>query len=159
MPKQKPGKSEQVVGTPREFLDAVVRRFGPIGHDLAATRENSVIPSDGDDHFGPGSRLATDSLLADWTALSSDLLWLNPPFRKIGPWAKKCALHRDEKIALLVPLSTSSWAVNYVFPFARVLGLFPRLVFEGHETSYPKDAMLAIYGSGWAPGFEVWKWK
>jgi hypothetical protein len=160
MPKQKPGKSEQTVGTPRDLLDAIVERYGPIGFDLAATKQDSVIPSpDGNDHFGPGSTLATNALFADWSCISDGILWLNPPFRRIEPWAKKCAQYSDERIALLVPLSTADWALKHVYPFARVLGLFPRVTFAGHKSPYPKDMMLAMYGTGFVPGFETWRWK
>ena len=35
-------KENQIVVTPRPFLDAVEKRFGPIVFDLAATAENCL---------------------------------------------------------------------------------------------------------------------
>jgi len=66
MPAQRPGRSEQTVCTPREFLDAVEKRFGPIRIDLAATAENKVALL----HLGPGSPIAEDAL-ACWPRSSS----------------------------------------------------------------------------------------
>ena len=159
MPIQKPGRSEQVVGTPRDFLNAVAWRFGKLDFDLAATRENSVVGGDGDLHFGPGSALANDSLLADWSQLDGNL-WLNPPFSDIAKWARKCAgtptsIYR--RIFLFVPLTTANWACDYVHGKALVLGLNPRITFVGHTSAYPKDMMLCVYGE--QPGFEAWRWK
>ncbi len=159
MPIQKPGRSVQVVGTPRNVLDAVEAIYGQMAFDLAATLGNAVTERDGDHHFGPGSALATDSLLADWDQVDGNL-WLNPEYADIGKWAKKCAetnTGRERKIFLFVPLSTANWARDYVFGKALVLGLNPRVTFVGHRQAYPKDMMLAVFGE--APGFECWRWK
>ncbi len=160
MPIQKPGRSVQVVGTPRDFLDAVERRFGKLDFDLAATLDNCVVERDGDHHFGPGSALATDSLLTDWSSDVDGRLWLNPEFADIGKWAKKCSetlCDGDKRVFLFVPLTTANWACDFVHGKALVLGLNPRITFVGHTSPYPKDMMLAVYGM--APGFEVWRWK
>ena len=161
MPIQKPGKSEQIVGTPRAFLDAVEERFGKMTFDLAATRENAVCgDGDGDSHFGPGSALASDSLLADWDQVDGNL-WLNPPYAKIGPWAAKCAGTNtrlgERAILMLIPLTTANYALEWIYPYALVLGLNPRVQFVGHSIGFPKDLMLCCYG--FKPGFETWKWK
>lgn len=156
MPIQKPGKSVQVVGTPDDFLAAVRKRLGKLSWDLAANAENSVV--DNGRFFGEGD----DSLSRSWSALEEDgFLWLNPPFSNIGPWAEKCYLEslRGVRIAFLVPLSTANWAVDYVHGKAVVLGLCPRLTFKGHTAAYPKDMMLAVYGSGQGPSFRTWRWK
>lgn len=154
MPEQKPGRSEQTVQTPMDFLTAVEKRFGLLTFDLAATSGNRVAP----DYFGPGSSLAEDSLAVDWPR--SDLLWLNPPFAHIGTWARKCSMESllGCDILFLVPLSSSNWACDYVFPYARTYLLNPRLQFIGHATPYPKDMMLCHYFKG-AGGFEPWRWK
>lgn len=39
------GTSNQDVATPREFLKVVEARFGQIGWDLAATKDNQVVSS------------------------------------------------------------------------------------------------------------------
>ncbi len=39
-----------------------------------------------------------------------------------------------------------------------VLGLSPRLTFEGTKDPYPKDLMLSVFGYG-MNGFDTWRWK
>lgn len=150
--------SEQVVCTPRDLLDALEARFGKLDFDLAATRENSVAGNDGAHHFGPGSTRGEDAGTEDWHGLSGNL-WLNPPFARIKPWARRCASTRSDarRIFLLVPLTTANWACDYVHGQALVLALVPRVKFVGHKTAFPKDMMIAVYGA--TPGFEVWQWK
>lgn len=152
--------SEQIVCTPRELLDAVERRFGKLDFDLAATAENCVVDDEtGHSHYGPFSAIDHDSLTADWTERHGNL-WLNPPFARIKPWARKCAETptgpTTRRIFLLVPLTTANWACDYVHGKALVLGLVPRVKFVGHSTAFPKDMMLAVYGA--EPGFELWQW-
>ncbi len=148
--------SEQVVGTPRDFLDAVEARFGALEFDLAATADNSVC---GCAHYGPGSSLAKDSLAERWDVLIGNL-WLNPEYNDIGPWVRKASettTGRDRRIHVLVPLTTAAWARDYVWGKARVFGLAPRLKFTGHSASFPRDLMLAVYGE--PVGFEIWNWR
>lgn len=168
MPAQKPGTSFQAYGTPRPFLDAVDRRFGPIVWDLAANAGNSVC---GDRFFGPGSRWGEDSLERAWDWLpgvrtGEDLIWLNPPFSRIGPWARKC---EDEatygaRILMLVPAAVgSNWFAKYVERSALVLPIRPRLAFVGQTDPYPKDLMLCAWNQHRVRvelevGFETWRW-
>lgn len=161
MPRQKPNRSEQAVGTPREFLNAVEDRFGRICYDLAATEENRVTPG----YIGPGSRHGDDSLAVDWATLPTPprpVFWLNPPFGKIAPFARKCAEQAPAipgEIIMLVPASVSTeWFAEYVHRRALVLAIRPRLTFVGQEDPYPKDLMLAVFGRWIAPGFETWRW-
>ena len=159
-PRQKPGESEQVVQTPREFLDAVEKRFGLLDWDLAATRENSVC--------GPTRCYTehTDSLKADWEFDASGPLWLNPPFGKvptapkgIANWVKKASETVKNRVLVLVPASVGAkWFKLYVHNKCLVLSLSPRLTFVGHESCYPKDLMLCCYNVG-EIGFKVWDWK
>lgn len=160
MPAQKPGKSLQSYGTPRVFLDAVERRFGRIQWDLAANETNAICD------LWIGER--QNSLLVSWAESCSGLLWLNPPFADIDPWAKKCAVEarRGARILLLVPASVgANWYWEHVAPHASVLALAPRLMFDGHVSKktgkpepYPKDLILAVYGSG-VTGFGRWLWQ
>jgi len=151
------GRSNQVVGTPREFLDAVEARFGKIVFDLAATKTNTVT---GDKcFFGPGSEFGEDALNQDWYSLVGTL-WLNPPYSDIAPWAAKLALNRHRKgwTIMLVPASVgSNWFAENE-PNCYVSGIRPRLIFVGSTTPYPKDLMLMISGFG-IVGRESWKWK
>lgn len=145
------GKSKQDYPTPPEFVRAVEARFGKLYWDLAATAENSKT---GIRFLSPKD----NSLSIKWH-LYAGLLWLNPPFSNIAPWARKC---RDEarmgaKILFLTPASIgSNWFRDFVHGEALVLALNGRITFVGHEQPYPKDCMLS--GFGFPPGFEVWNW-
>jgi len=145
-------RSNQEIGTPREFLDACERRFGQIDFDLAASAKNAVVP-----HY---FTKAQDSLAQDWT-MKRGLLWLNPPFANITPWAEKCAETATPltRILFLVPASVGSvWYARHVLPHAVVYGLRPRMKFVGSPDPYPKDLVLAVFGMG-VTGFGSWKWK
>lgn len=152
MPAQKPGRSEQVVVTPDEFMRAVKSRLG-IDHfciDLAAndknTKANRYYSSE------------VDSLVHNWRrAVPSGWAWLNPPYSDICPWVQK-ALLSGRHIAVLVPASVgSNWWRDYVHDQAFVLFLNGRIQFEGHTTGYPKDLALILYGL--EPGYDIWRWK
>ena len=144
--------SKHSYGTPVEFIDAVAARFGPLTHDLAASHENKK-----------ALRFLVEeinSLTVDWHRLGRGLLWLNPPFGTITPWAAKCAEEADKgaRIALLVPASVDSvWFMKHVHRRAHVAPLIPRLTFVGQSEPYPKGLLLAVYGI--APTFEPWRWR
>lgn len=156
MPLQKPGRSKQDYGTPRVFLDAVEQRFGELNIDLAAHEGNRVTSS----YFGPGG-IYPDSLSdeCDWSN-HGGVLWLNPEFGNIAPWAEKCAANRNRSdwILFLVPASIGTdWFKEHVQHKSIVLGLSPRMSFDG-KNAYPKDLMLCCYGFGLS-GFDTWRWK
>lgn len=165
MPMQKPGRSKQDYGTPREFLRAVEDMLGePIIFDLAASDHNRKAPS--------WYTQKDDALSQPWHKIHKDFgkacaglpaasgwLWLNPPFGNIGKWASKCREEKDlgAKILFLVPASVgSNWFRDHVHGHATVLALNPRLIFEGETNGFPKDLMLCLYGL--PPVFEVWPW-
>lgn len=155
MPAQKPGRSKQDYQTQPELIAAVQERFGKIVCDLAATPHNTQCRSD---YYTPEA----DSLKQPWARdFPTGLLWLNPPFANIDPWAEKCAaesLERHGLIILLVPGSIgSNWFRKHVEGQAVVIGLSPRLTFVGETTPYPKDCALCIYGFG-LYGFQTWRW-
>lgn len=148
------GSSKQDYGTPEAFLDAVMARFGRIQYDLAATVENAV--TNGTAFFGPEE----DSLTRRWNEIPG-LLWLNPPFANIAPWAKKCAEEsaRGAKVAFLTPASVGSvWFREHVHGKAYCFGISPRLTFVGEKDPYPKDLMLSLFTSEGYSGFEPWNW-
>lgn len=159
MPRQRPGESEQIVCTPRDFLDAVEGRFGPIGLDLAANGDNHVCPL----WLGPGSPLqgGEDSLAETVSWAGRSLRWLNCEFGNIAPWAAKCAAERHHAfVALLTPASVGSvWFAEHVHGKALVLAIRPRLTFVSHQQVYPKDLLLSLYGPLVCPGFDLWKWR
>lgn len=144
--------SNQEVATPRDFLHAFERRFGRIGFDLAANDANKVVPY----YFGPGSELGEDSLTEDWTLLREGPLWLNPPFKRIAPWAEKAAREcTHEPIGMLVPASVcTGWFIEHVAPNAYVFELTPR-VFEVAI----RDCILALFTPEGYVGRETWGWK
>lgn len=147
------GRSKQDYGTPWEFIRAVVHRFGLLHWDLAASEENRKA----DSFFCE----ADDSLAQDWTRLDGNL-WLNPPFANIAPWAEKCALAATRRrgfILFLTPASVgANWFADHVHRRALVLGLSPRLTFEGTTDPYPKDLILSVFGYG-VSGFDTWRWR
>lgn len=154
------GESRQDFETPNDFMAAVVKRFGTIDTDLAASPANAKAQ-----HFVTKE---DNSLTRPWYRMAG-LCWLNPPFENITPWAQKCAassceycqdgrLHAGAKILFLTPASVgSNWFSSFVHGKALVLALNGRLTFKGCPTPYPKDCILSCYG--FTPGFEVWKWK
>lgn len=158
MPVQKPGQSEQTVGTPPEFVKACSARFGTVKLDLAATKENAVALV----YLGPGSNLAEDSLTTSWANITRGIAFLNPPFDDIGPWAEKCVHEsfQGARILLLVPASVGAdWFNAWLRPRAYIFELSPRLTFVGHTSPYPKDMVLAYFGPEWFIGRAYWRWK
>lgn len=158
MPRQRRHVSRQDYGTPPEFVAAVERYLGTIVFDLAASESNAVAR--------PYYTEAEDALAQDWSVFRG-LLWCNPPYSKIAPWAAKCSeTIRAARplasgallIALLTPASVgSAWFAQHVHRRALVLALRPRLTFVGHAHPYPKDCILSIYGL--PAGFDVWRWQ
>lgn len=153
-PIQKPGKSRQDYETPFAFINAVTRRFGSLGFDLAASAENSKSSA------GKYFDVADDALTQSWQDLTKGWCWLNPPFDNIGPWVRKCAEEsRKTAILCLLPASVGSqWFANWVFGCARVYFLSPRLSFDG-IAPYPKDLILVEYSPKVPVGFECWRWR
>ena len=156
-PKQKPHRSVQDVRTPREFLAAVQNRFGLLTWDYACTTDNCV----GGVAHGYRIDCEEDALNNSWH-LHHGLGWLNPPFGKIAPFAKKAAETAAAnplwRLAMLVPASIgSTWFRKYVHGHAYVLALEPRLKFVGHDHAFPKDLILAVYQHG-MKGFDTWRW-
>jgi phage N-6-adenine-methyltransferase len=152
VPVQKPGKSKQDYETPPEFVSAVEKLLGTyFTMDLAADQANAK-----------ATRWYTkedDALAHDWSWING-WCWLNPPFGRIAPWAKKCAEEgaKGVKIALLVPAAVgSNWYRDYVRNHAYVFDLEGRISFDG-VAPYPKDCVLALYGTPFR-GSAGWNWR
>ena len=144
--------SKQDYKTPDNFMRAVKHQFGTVGWDLAASPHNAQCHNYFDEKL--------NSLNQDWTALET-LLWLNPPFNDIAPWAAKCAHEctRGAEILFLVPASVGSeWFAERVYQHADVYLLRGRLSFDG-KSPYPKDCMLAHYRRGNENRITVWDWR
>jgi phage N-6-adenine-methyltransferase len=154
-PVQKPGRSKQDYGTPIEFIRACEERFGPFVCDLAASDENTKARA--------WYTRERDSLAQPWhTDYPNGTLWLNPEFADIDPWAAKCALESTRRFGLILLLTPASigcnWFADHVKGKAIVLGVSPRLTFEGTTAPYPKDLMLSVFGYGLS-GFDTWRWR
>jgi phage N-6-adenine-methyltransferase len=152
MPAQQRHRSKQDYGTPRDFLAAVERLFGPIAFDLAARADNAVVPA----FYSPEQ----DSLKQNWRV--GGVAWLNPPFGNIAPWvAKAFAAGRmlGQQTLVLVPASVgANWWRDSVHNKARVHCLNGRITFVGCADAYPKDCVLLEYGPDVEPGYGIWTW-
>lgn len=159
MPAQKPGKSEQAVGTHPVFLEAVRKRLGikDWAIDLAADDSNAVVV--------PYFTERDNSLIQRWflhCGADFGWGWLNPPFGDIYPWAEKCwqESRLGAQVALLVPAATgASWWVDHVRGKGYVTYLQGRITFVGHSIGYPKDLALVLYAPFLHGGSCSWKWQ
>jgi hypothetical protein len=161
-PLQKPGRSEQVVATPPEFIAAVLRllRIKAFCRDLAANEQNRQAD------FFLSER--EDALSERWKWHDyppfGGLLWqwLNPPFSDIAPWAEKCwsESRLGAHIALLVPASPGAkWWHDHVRGKGYVIYLRQRIKFVGHTHYYPKDLALILYAPYLEGGERSWRWN
>lgn len=144
--------SRQDWATPPELIAACEKRFGAIAFDLAAEPHNTKA-----ERFYTES---DNSLVQPWHKLGG-VLWLNPPFSNIAPWAKKCAEESQmgAKILFLVPASVGAkWFRDHVFYKSLVYLLGDRITFVGAEYAYPKDCIIAAFGFG-NTGFQTWSWR
>jgi hypothetical protein len=115
-----------------------------------------------------------DAFNQDWAKLSTHsewreerlgpgLLWLNPPFSEISPWAERCTseARRGAYIALLTPAAVgANWFVRHMAPEADVYLLNGRPSFIPGQ-AYNKDCMLALYGPRpFTQGkIALWDWR
>ena len=157
-----PALSNQDIETPGDLIKAIEARFGKIRIDLAATIKNRKATL----WLGTGSDIGEDSLSTPWPKeyLNGSPIttsWLNPPYKNIDEWAQKCAEQHvvpRSKILLLIPASVgSNWWARYVHMRAHVIFLRPRVTFIGHNTPYPKDLALCVYGTRYE--YECWQWR
>lgn len=170
-PRQKPGQSKQDYGTPWPLIRAIEARWGTITIDLAARVDNIKAPL----FITPEE----NSLVVDWADRVGDGLgFLNPEFADIDPWAARCRFYEDLNLIMLTPASIGSeWFADNCEDHAKVVGLRPRIKFEGchlldkqgnrkcAETclgcaTYPKDCMLTLWGPRVEdePIFQTWRW-
>jgi len=155
-PTMKRGRSRNDYQTPEDFLRAVEARWGRLGFDIAARAGESVL---GLPHFGPGSKLGEDALVRDWPR--KKLGWLNPPFDPMLPWvarAARAAAGGWRGIVLAPAEVSTDWFADWVWPYARVVPIRPRLTFVGEIDPFMKGLMLLLYGFNQL-GVELWKWK
>lgn len=142
--------SQQNSATPWEFMESVECRFDiEFGFDIACTTEDAKAP-DGY-YFDKG----VDALVQNWSDIRATNSWLNPPWKKINKFAKKCAELRqyDRTMALtndgvvMVPTTRvislwnagvgSKWMFDYVWGNSAVYVLSPRITFIDPRTGQP----------------------
>jgi hypothetical protein len=189
-------ETNQDIGTDPLLFQVLNAEFNFVC-DLAATAENALcadwlgkgsgwlgkvkgphdpVPPDGDETQG-GS---LDVPWSDWKGW----LWLNPPFRKIAPWARKCLVESEKgaRIVMLVPAAVDSdWFEDHVFEKAETRWLKSRPVFkcrytkdgpkdpktgrprylagEWNKDGYPKPCQVSIFEKGRAPRMYPWDWR
>lgn len=168
MPAQRPGTSGQVFRTPAPFLGATKALLGidQFAFDFAASAENTCA-----EYFWDEETNALAHAAPYWASRTSGDFqpgwgWLNPPFKRIGPWAKLCweMSQLGGQVALLVPAAVgANWWRDFVHAKAHVLFLNGRLHFLPDQPTwgYPKDCALCLYSRQppWAPTYTVWSWK
>lgn len=171
MPKQKPGKSEQSVRTPEDFLEAVRDRFDidQFSFDLAADEHNTVVPSF-IEYDEAGQEIVVkchydvedNALVQNW-GIGLGWNWCNPPYGDIAPWVQKGWDESRENCAhtiMLVPASNGArWWKNHVEGKAYVTFLQNRIKFVGHTSPFPKDLALLVYAPFLEGGHTYWNWK
>lgn len=164
--------SKQNYETPSDLIYAIEKRFGKILVDLAADIFNKKARDFySERYYSPESGcLGIDSLAQDWAQLSvfmrarAGVFFLNPPFKKIAPWAEKCAqtrphLRTQHTIILLIPAAPgSNYHRDYFHNQCLNLWLNGRPIFDGKDP-FPKDCALHVFGSNIEPDYDVWEWK
>lgn len=146
-------RSAQDLGTPREFIEAVESRFGPLSIDLAANESNHVC----DVWYGPGG-LVENSLDVMWLGLAGNG-WCNPEFELIPKFVSKAVecQHRPAWTLLLTPASTGANWFRRCEERGYVIELEDRITFVGESKRYPKDLALTAFGFG-VVGRGRWHW-
>lgn len=164
--------SKQDYQTPAAFIAAVEKRFGKIHFDLAANYKNRQAHNYFTDDVKDPVAYGHDALSQDWRSLGAELeqntvLWLNPPFQNIEPWAKKCRGYIESisqctqasTLCFLVPASVGSdWFKESVWNWAYIYFLNGRLSFDG-KAPYGKDCLLAVYRYSMISECAIWDWR
>lgn len=149
--------SFQEYRTPEALMEQIAKHFR-IVFDLAAHEGNHKAAQ----WFGPGGDLE-DAFEASWVDMTPNLnewLWLNPPYKNIGPWYLQCQRDsaRGARILSLVPMDAAGW-FDYVPGHAGIWHLKGRIKFDGAKDSNTKDSALHIWAPEFVGQFKVWDWK
>ncbi len=162
--------SKQDYQTPFELTKkAIPARFGEITFDLAAVfanKQHDRYYTDSAEEVFSKKAYGADALAPgrDWaelTGMFGGFLWLNPPFKTIEPWARKCKEEgkRGANILFLVPAAVgANWFRDNVFGEADRYYLNGRLSFIPGET-YMKDCMVCHFHSEMSNKAFVWTWR
>lgn len=150
--------------TPNDLRDAVIARFGPIVFDLAAADGDEIVPHVA--HFTPEQ----DALTQSWptSRCPTGVLWLNPPFADINPWAALCAqwclrgVPGSCLVMLVMHSADSRWWRDHVRGKALVFALASRPTFQGEKHGFPKPMALIVYDPRYPivpTGDTLWNWR
>jgi phage N-6-adenine-methyltransferase len=189
-------ETNQDVGTDPALFAVLNQEFRFV-LDLAATAENKLCPNylgKGDGWLGKnlspeepappdGDESKGGSLDVPWHHWTG-WLWLNPPFRNIMPWARKCKEEAElgARIVMLVPAAVDSdWFEKHVYEKAEVRWLKSRPVFkyrytkdgpkdpktgkprylsgEWNKDGYPKPCQVCVFEKGRPPRLFPWDWR
>jgi hypothetical protein len=162
--------SKQDYKTPKEFVKAVEKRFGPITLDLAARDYNKVCDRYLAPCTGPEGPLpyddnayGIDSFDYNWADIYGrlgGLFYLNCEFGSIDKWAARCLAEsaKGAVITLLIPYGTTKAFRKQVLKHADLYLLEGRLQFIPGE-SFPKDCLIAHYYPGSGGHLCFWDWK
>lgn len=164
--------SKQDYQTPKELIAACEQRFGKIGVDLAAHKDNHVVdryiaPCTGPEGPLPAdpNALAIDTFDQDWADLYKKygLLWLNCPFGEIPKFSENCWKERNRgaETLLLIPYGTTTAFTQYILGKADLYLLIGRLQFIPGE-SFPKDCLIAHYNPNKSLSDNIvcfWDWR
>lgn len=155
MPEQKPGRSKQDYGTPREFVRALERKLHieAFAIDLAASDDNAIC----DVYYTEKE----DALVQSWVC-EERWSFCNPPYAAIEPWVSKACIESAQgaHIAMLLPAGVgSNWWAKFVHERCYVLLQAPRLQFVGTDNVYPKDLVTLLYTPVGYTGYSTWRWK
>jgi len=121
--------------TPKWLFASLDKEFSFVW-DLAADKNNAKC----DNFFS----INDDSLSKDWHKLSSEWLWLNPPYSPIKPWIEKTQLENKKGAKIVVlcpPIITTRYFQNYLPSEIRfIVGRVPFIL-----KSNTSDSCLLIY--------------
>ena len=147
-------KASDEWATPQDFYSRIFDEFG-CTIDAAATEANTKC----DIWYGPGSEIGEDSLALDWSFLSDQPHWLNPPYSRCKEFMAKAAAERLRGVltVALVPARTDTrwfhdhlWGQNEYGEGCPQAGIELRFVrgrlkFGDGKNSAPFPSMVVVF--------------
>ena len=123
--------------TPQYLVNWINEKFGPFDLDVCADRANAKC----NDHF----TREQDGLAQDWHGN----VWMNPPYSRIEPWARKAYEYAKSGKGIVVGLlpvwTDTGWFDDYV-SHAQIILLRGRVRFEkGNKGFAPFPNMIVVW--------------
>jgi len=122
--------------TPQDLFDELNKEFN-FKLDVCATRENAKC-----DVF-----INDDSLRKDWTKITNNWKWMNPPYgRQTKDWVKKASEER-QVVALLPARTDTKYFHKYIYKQknTEIRFIKGRLKFSNSKNSAPFPSMIVIF--------------